>query len=375
MGPELAHLARVYLRSPRALVWQHPSSDWRVFVLLPPLASRLSLMRNPVFAQLTRSWGLAVRFVGVDRDGLVHDFRALLTDRTLALLVELLEVDLADDDALLDTLFAALAREMLTLLAERGPGWGRHLDVEHRLEPEVPGTLFERNARFPDFLGKLREALRDEIIDVTFYGRALRSIDLREHSVEQRAAAIIESTLDGPTLAKLARAGVRRHLGCYNWLRLGPRHAPARSHLLARLPALATFFAETLVPIDAGALDGTPLTPSDDERADQYRAMPTLDLRSLMATPASPRRAHWDGVLRRAIDAGQDRAVIEALSGRFGVSENIIRRLWREPPRTIGEPPTWHLAEILRRLDHLGERSWPADETQWRELAARAVPA
>ena len=38
VGPELAHLASVYRRSPRALVWRNPSSDWRLFVLLPPLA-------------------------------------------------------------------------------------------------------------------------------------------------------------------------------------------------------------------------------------------------------------------------------------------------------------------------------------------------
>ena len=75
VGPELAHLAQVYLRSPRALVWHNPSPDWRLFVLLLPIASRLSLMANPIFAQLARAWGLHARFVGIDRDGLVHDFR------------------------------------------------------------------------------------------------------------------------------------------------------------------------------------------------------------------------------------------------------------------------------------------------------------
>jgi len=37
------------------------------------------------------AWGLNVRFVGVDRDGLAYDFRNLLADRTLRLLVELLD--------------------------------------------------------------------------------------------------------------------------------------------------------------------------------------------------------------------------------------------------------------------------------------------
>ena len=59
-------------------------------MLLPPTASRLSLMANPIFAQLTRDWGHAIRFVGVDREQCVHDFRGLLTDATLRRLVEAL---------------------------------------------------------------------------------------------------------------------------------------------------------------------------------------------------------------------------------------------------------------------------------------------
>ena len=66
VGPELAAAAQVYLRTPRALIWRAPSPDWRLFVVLLPLASRLSLMANPVFAQLAREWGLGIRFIGVD---------------------------------------------------------------------------------------------------------------------------------------------------------------------------------------------------------------------------------------------------------------------------------------------------------------------
>lgn len=404
VGPELAHLAGVYRRSPRALVWRAPSPEWRLFVLLPPLASRLSLMANPIFAQLTRAWGLNVRFVGVDRDGLAYDFRNLLSDRTLQLLVELLDAELADDPAVLDTLFAALAAEMLTVLERRASGWGRHLDVEHRLEPQQPATLFARDTRYPDFLAMLRKGLRDEIFDEHFYGRALRSIDLRELEVEQRIAAVIESCLDAGTLALLARTGTGRHLGCYNWLRLDPRHAAARAHVLGRIPGLATFFAETLVPIEAAALPGGEACADgfdiDDGRAaghglpaDEAPAgrgappahdgrrihpridPPTLDLRAIAARNASAHSARWAGVLRRAIDAGQDRAVIEALAQRFAVGDNLIRRLWREMPAALGQPPTWHLRQILRRLDTLGERHWPATDAQWRELIARAVPA
>ncbi len=80
VGPELAHLSHIYVRSPRALIWRNPSSEWRLFVVLLPLASRLSLMRNPIFAQLARAWGLNIRFIGIDRHQLVYDFRALLSD-------------------------------------------------------------------------------------------------------------------------------------------------------------------------------------------------------------------------------------------------------------------------------------------------------
>ena len=82
VGPDLSAAAHAYLATPRALVWRNPSPDWKLFVLLLPLASRLSLMTNPIFAQLTRDWGHSIRFVGVDRDQCVHDFRSLLSDAT-----------------------------------------------------------------------------------------------------------------------------------------------------------------------------------------------------------------------------------------------------------------------------------------------------
>ncbi len=402
VGPELAHLAGVYRRSPRALVWHRPSPDWRLLVLLPPLASRLSLMANPIFAQLTRAWGLHVRFVGVDRDGLAYDFRNLLADHTLRLLVELLDAELADDRPVLDALFASMAGEMLTLLELRRQGWGRHLDVEHRLEPGLPATLFARESRYPDFLAMLRAALRDEVIDATLYGRALRSIDARELRAEQRIAALLAGALDAQALERLRHTGAGLHLGCYNWLLLGGRHAAGRAHVLGRLPWLAAFLAETLVPSDAAAL--TPEAPADPEdhgaskstdaaaqpidAAVAHRVRPqrqrptdapgprgdTLDLRALAARSATAHSLHWAGVLRRAIDAGQDRAVIEALAQRFAVSDNLIRRLWREAPAALGQPPTWHLRQVLRQLELLTPRDWPRSETQWRELLARCVP-
>lgn len=387
-GPELAYLARCYRYSPRALVFRNPSSDWRLFVVQLPLASRLSLMTNPIFAQLTRAWGLNVRFLGVDREQLVYDFRALLSDRTLRLLVDLLARS-DGADATLDLLFDSLAEEMLTVLDRRRTDWHRHLDREHRLEPGAPASLFDRAARCPDFLARLRGALRDEIIDVEFYGRALRSIDLREGAVDARIAAVIEASLDTVTLAKLARTGAGKHLGCYNWLRLDPRHAVPRAHLLARLPAFATFFAETLVPLDARAAsrdghdDGSDAeadaealdTPADAAlRRARRRQPPTFDLRPLAARQDSAHSLHWAGVLERAIDAGQDRLVIEAIAQRFAVDDNLVRRLWRERPAALGQPPTWQLAQILRRLGERGDRGWPGNAAAWESLIASAVP-
>ena len=294
-GPELAHLADVYLRSPRALVWRHPSSDWRLFVLLLPIASRLSLMTNPIFAQLER----------------------------------------------------------------RRQDWRRHLDTEHRLEPEAPRGLFDRQARHPDFLAALRAALRQGVIDVGFYGRALRATDLREQAVERRLASLIESALDPIVLGRVAGTPAGAHLGCYNWLMLDPRHAAARAHVLSRLPGLAGFFAQTLVPLEADGRSG---------------GSAGFDLRSLAARAASSHSLHWAGVLRRAIDAGQDRAVIEALAQRFAVPENVLRRLWRELPADLGQPPGWQVGPVLRELARAGERDWPVTAAQWQALLERAVP-
>lgn len=357
-GPELAHLARSYRESPRALVFRNPSSDWRLFVVTLPLASRLSLMANPIFGQLTRAWGLNVRFVGVDRDRLFHDFRALLSDRTLSLLVELLarRESPGAGPRTLDILFEALAREMLTVLERRRADWTRHLAREHRLEPGVPGTLFDHAGRYPDFLARLRGALRDGVIDVAFYGRALRSIDLREAAVDTRISALIESELDPVTVAKLQRTPAGKHLGAYNWLRIEPARAAPRAYLLARLPAFATFFAESLLPIG---------------RTRQS----SFDLRKLAARSHSAHSLHWSQMVHRAIDAGQDRAAIEAIAQRFAVGENVVRRIWREQPAMLGQPPTWQLAQILHRLNALPERDWPANNAAWSTLISQAVPA
>jgi hypothetical protein len=377
VGPELAASAHAYLATPRALVWRNPSPDWRLFALTLPLASRLSLMTNPIFAQLTRDWGHGIRFIGVDRHQCVYDFRSLLTDATLRRLVDSLARWVhaqaepgesqphagsawplqAAQAATLDVLFAALGENMLTILEARRDDWGSHLAREHRLEPEVAGSLFDRSARYPDFMAQLRQALRREVIDVSFYGRVLRSIDLREGAAERRMAALIEATLEPITLVKLGRTRAGQHLGCYNWLLTGSRHAAQRAYVLSKLPAFAQCFAETLI-----------------------EAMPRRRIGLVAAAEHDPRPALLrapDGreALRHAVDSGQDRWVIEALSAHFNVQHNTLRALWRDCPPALGAPPTWHLKQILRQLDELPERAWPRDDAQWLELASRAVPA
>jgi len=406
-GPELAHLAATYSASPRALIFPSPSSDWRLLMLLLPLGSRLSLMTHPVFAQLTRTWGMGIRFIGVDRDRLVYDFRALLSNRTLELVVDLLArheraisasaphpltppaaraectaSEPAQPDAsapLLDLLFEALAGEMLTTLERRRADWVRHLDREHRLDVAPPARLFGHDDRYPDFLARLREALRNETIDPAFYGRVLRSVDQREALVDARIAALIEDALDPAALALLARTAVGRHLGCYNWLVLAPRHAAARAHLLSRLPTLASFLSETLMPIEARArvAQGS-LAVDTDDRAFASTPGPTpagYDLRPLIERQACLTGSEFTGWLRRAIDAGQDRQIIEALAARLGVTANLVRRLWREPPRALGQPPAWLAATLVRHLDQLPERAWPQDDESWQQLIERASAA
>lgn len=370
VGPELAASMHVYLATPRALVWRNPSPDWKLFVVLLPLASRLSLMANPIFSQLVRDWGHTIRFIGVDRDHCVHDFRSLLTDTTLRKLVDALARWLheagpregeglparAAEAATLDVLFAALGDAMLTILEARREDWGRHLAREHRLEPGEPGSLFDRASRYPDFLAQLRQALRHELLDVATYGRALRSIDLREAAAEQRAAAMIEGTLEPVTLVKLGRTRAGRHLGCYNWLLTHPRHAAQRAYVLGKLPLFAQCFADTLIEASPRRRTGLVAAAEHDARA--------------ALLPDLAREA-----LRQAIDSGQDRWVIEALAAHFGVQHNVLRALWRHCPSALQAPPTWHLKQILLRLNELPERVWPRDEAGWLQLASRSVPA
>jgi hypothetical protein len=352
VGPELANLASIYLASPRALIWRNPSSDWKLFVLLLPIGSRLSLLSNPIFAHLTRAWGTNIRFIGIDSACQLFDFKALLSDKTLSLLTGWLGQQqrrqfashrFTSDEEGLDVLFAALASEMLTMNEARRLDWYRHLDCEHHLEPQSNNSLFERDARFPDFLEVLRVALKTDLISTDFYGRVLRSIDLREQAIEKRLSVLIEASLDAPTLTRLFDARMGIHLGCYNWLRLSPKHAIARAHVLLRLPSFASYLAQQLIPLAAlDAIGQTPLGPAV--------------------------------LLQRMIDAGQDRMIIQTLAQNFGASESTIRKLWRETPKQLGQLPAWQITEVIQHLDDLPDRDWPINNEQWLQLLTQSVP-
>ena len=357
VGPELAQLATIYLSSPRALIWRNPSSEWRLFALLLPIGSRLSMLSNPIFAHLTRAWGMNIRFVGIDSEQRVFDFKALLSDATLSLLTNWLgeqqkktfasnhvfATGFQDREHGLDVLFAALASDMLTIGKARRLDWYKHLDCEHRLEPLLPSSLFDRDARFPDFMAQLRGALKNQLIDTEFYGRVLRSIDLREQTIEHRLGVLIESSLNPQTLTLLYKSKAGQHIGCYNWLRLSNKHAQARAHALARLPSFASYLATVLTPVCALEQTGQiPLGPAV--------------------------------LLQRAIDAGQDRLIIQALASLLGSSEATIRRLWRDQPQALGQPPAWQLGEVVQQLDDLADRHWPANTHEWQSLLSRSMP-
>jgi hypothetical protein len=111
---------------------------------------------------------------------------------------------------------------------------------------------------------------------------------------------------------------------------------------------------------------------ANDETPRAGPPSPSFDLRPLIERQACVHGAEHSGWLRRAIDAGQDRQIIDALAARLGVSANLVRRLWRDPPRALGQPPAWLAATLLRHLDQLPERAWPLNEDGWQQLIERA---
>lgn len=319
-------------------------------MILLPMASRLNYLGNPIFGQLVRQWGLNIRVIGVDEQKRIYDFRKLLSDDILRKLIHTLSSFFATEenqpalaaqaaDTTLDLVFSALSGGMLNLLEQRREDWPIHLARDSRLEPGVIGTLFDRQARFADFLRSVRQALREQRLDLETYARTLRAVDLREEAVERRLSNILQEALEASLVQRLRRQAIGLHLGCYNWLMTDPRHTSQRDYVLQRLSCFAQYFADTLL---------------------------TQQLTS---------NEHQDiaAVVARAVDSGQDRLVIDALAHRFAVSGNTLRQLWREAPPALGTPNTWHLQQILLRLDAIPTRQWPKSHQDWLELREAAV--
>ena len=337
VGPACAHQFGQYLRSPRALVWRNPSSDWQLFMVLLPMPERLTLMRNPIFAQLVRDWGHELRVMGVDHEQRLFDFRKLLTPAVLHTLLDALSSQ--ESTQTLDAVFAMLAGQMLTIFEQRRDDWPQHLARDKRLpvdsgQPYVqhdapPDSLFDRRTRTREVFGELRAALKQEWIDVDHYSRALRSIDQREWLLEQRLSQVLQDALSSGIVAQLKQTPIGLHLGCYNWMLIDPRHASQRAYILSRLSCFAQVFSDHFTD------------------------------------PATAARSR----LMQAVDSGQDRRVIDGLAEVFAVDANTIRGLWRAAPQQLGTPSFWRLQQLLLWLDVRPPHQWPQQQEQWAELA------
>ncbi len=337
VGPACAHQFEQYLRSPRALVWRNPSSDWQLFVVLLPLPERLTLMRNPIFAQLVRDWGHELRVMGVDHEQRLFDFRQLLTPVVLHTLLDALSSQ--ETTQALDVVFAMLAEQMLTIFEQRRSDWPQHLARSNTL-PSADGTpyvhhdapghsLFDRRSRTREVFAELRGALKQEWISIDVYSRALRSIDQREWLLEQRLSQVLQDALAPAIVEQLKKTPLGLHLGCYNWMLIDPRHAHQRAYILSRLSCFAQVFSDHFTD-------------------------PAVSARS---------------ALMQAVDSGQDRRVIDSLANTFAVDPNTIRGLWRAAPQELGTPNFWRLQQVLLYLDVRPPQQWPQAPADWSALA------
>jgi len=327
VGSELAYLAEEQRHLPRAWVWRDANSDWPLIMVLIPGTEPLWMLRHPVFTPIVRRWGLALRVIGVSRECMGFDFRALLDDATLrALLGALLD---EPRNQPLDLIHATLARAMLT----RMPGGSDA--YAHLLRRGFVHPPSHRDAATDDFslrsllLKKLQLALRDGQIDVELYSRALRVLRQREARIALQVAEHLEASLDPLTVRRCQTVAARVHWGSYNWLHRNPRHAPARQHLLRRMPWMADWLCEHLLSAEA---------------------------------PGSR--------LQQAIDSGQESHALEALAMVFAVDPNLMRRLWRDPSPMPPMAQPWQLPLILGWMNSYPEQDWPRDEAGWLRVYA-----
>jgi hypothetical protein len=325
VGSELAYLAKEQRQLPRAWVWRDASSDWPLLTVLIPGSEPLWMLRHPVFTPIVRRWGLALRVIGVSRERMGFDFRALLDDATLrALLGALLDEPRHQP---LDLIHETLARSML----QRLPGSNDAFTHLLRRGFVHPPCLRTGDAEFGPprslLLKRLQLALRDGQIEVELYSRALRALRQREYQIALRVGALLDASLDPLSLKRGQSHSLRIHWGVYNWLHRNPRHAPARLHLLRRMPWIADWACEHLLQASA---------------------------------PASR--------LQQSIDTGQESHVLEDLAQVFAVDPNLMRRLWRDASRLPESIDPWQLPRVLGWLNSFPERRWPRDDAQWLEV-------
>jgi hypothetical protein len=335
VGGACAHQFEQYLHAPRALVWRNPSSDWRLFMVLLPLPERLTLIRNPIFAKLVRDWGMELRVIGVDHEQRVFDFRQLLTPEVLYQLLDALAS--SQTTQALDVVFSMLASQLLTIFEQRRQDWPTHLAKRHRLPGHAAheDPLFDRSTRTRGLVREWQGALRQQVLSVEQYSRALRSVDTREAQLETRLTQLLLDVLHPGITARLRESVLGLHLGCYNWLLVDPRHVTQRAYVLSRLSCFAQVFAD------------------------------------LYADPTVTQRSS----LMQAIDSGQDRRIIDTVAQLFAVDTNTVRHLWRVSPSNLGTPSFWRLQQLLLYLDACAPREWPAADADWQALAERSFDA
>lgn len=322
VGSELAFLAEEQRRLPRAWIWRDASSDWPLLMVLIPGTEPLWMLRHPVFTPIVRRWGLALRVIGISRESMGFDFRALLDDATLRALLEAL-LDEPQHQPL-DVIHETLARAMLSRMP------GSHDAFVHLLRRGFVHPPSPRAADPEDcgprslLLKRLQLALRDAQVDVDFYGRALRALRQREYQIALRVAGQLEASLDPLSLRRCYSVAPRIHWGAYNWLHRNPRHAHARLHLLRRMPWIANWVCEHLLNASACA-----------------------------------------SFLQQSIDTGQESQVLESLALIFAVDPNLMRRLWREPALLPESIDAWQLPRVLGWLNSTPEEGWPRSQEAW----------
>ncbi|NCX11868.1 MAG: hypothetical protein EBW73_03415, partial [Betaproteobacteria bacterium] len=121
------------------------------------------MLQHPVFTPIIRRWGMALRVIGISREAMAYDFRALLSDSTLAKLRSALRDD--PQQAPVDLIYQALAQGMLTRLHPSGQ-MAKHLLREGYIHPNSEAIEPADSAHRPLLIKALQTALRRGQLDI-----------------------------------------------------------------------------------------------------------------------------------------------------------------------------------------------------------------